>query len=235
DPPDPDIILGTAENDRLVGTSDADTFDGLAGHDRMIGRKGDDVFLGGAGRDTMRGGRGNDTADYSLSDAGISIFFYGSTGFGSGGDAQGDRLHSIETVIGSAFDDEVRGSWSAITAIGQGGDDVLRGSFKGDRLDGGSGADQLTGSLGSDTFVFGDNYGTDTITDFSAGHVSWWWNWNRNDTIELSVTGVDSFTDVLNHASENNGNTVLDFGNNDVLTLKNTRLSQIDESDFSFV
>ena len=235
-PPTIATIIGTPGNDRLVGTDGADIFDGLAGHDRMIGRGGDDIFLGGVGADVLRGGCGTDTADYSLSPEAISVIFFG-VGYGSGGDAQGDLLISVENILGSAHDDTISTYWNTISADGQGGNDVLRGGHGSDRLAGGQGTDELTGGYGDDTFVFGDGDGADTIRDFSSGHLGWWWWWRQSqgDTIELDVTGVDTFQDVLAHASESNGDVVFDFGNNDILTLRNTRLTQLDDGDFLFV
>lgn len=233
DPPTTATIVGTPNNDRLIGTSDVDIFDGLAGNDRMIGRDGDDIFLGGEGRDLMRGGRGNDTADYSLSPEAVSITFFG-VGFGRGGDAESDLLFSIETVLGSAHDDTITALWGDRTIDAQEGDDVVRGGFGNDELAGGTGSDQLSGGYGSDTFIFGDGDGSDTITDFSVESSGWWSHWNPADSIALDITSVTKFEDVLDHASEADGNVILDFGNNDVLTLQDLRLAQIDESHFSF-
>ena len=53
-------IVGTAGNDRLVGTPRADTLAGRAGDDRLSGLAGADVLLGGPGRDSVDAGAGND-------------------------------------------------------------------------------------------------------------------------------------------------------------------------------
>jgi len=227
-------IVGTPNADRLVGTGDVDVFDGLAGNDVMHGRNGDDIFLSGEGSDVMRGGRGTDTADYSSSPDAVALTFFG-IGWGYGGDAEGDRLWSIETVLGSAHNDYITAFWRGLTADGQGGDDVLRGGLGDDHLSGGTGSDRLSGGFGRDTFVFGQGDGQDVITDFATENSSWWWwHHNQSDRIELDITGVESFDDVLGHASEAGGNVTFDFGNNDVLTLHNIRLAQLDDSHFSF-
>ncbi len=234
DPATDATIIGTPNNDRLVGTRDVDVFDGLAGNDIMRGRRGDDTFLGGEGRDVMRGGRGNDTVDYSASPEAITLTFF-RFGWGQGGHADGDHLRSIETVLGSSHDDTITAYWRRLTADGQGGDDVLRGGFGNDHLAGGTGSDQLSGGYGNDTFAFSQGDGTDTITDFTTSNFGWrWWHRSQADRIELDIAGVESLEDVLDHASEANGNVIFDFGNNDVLTLHNTRLAQIDESHFNF-
>ena len=233
-PPTDATLVGTANADRLVGTHDVDIFDGLAGNDVMLGRRGDDIFLSGEGRDLMRGGHGNDTADYSLSPDAIMLTFFG-LGWGRGGDAEGDRLWSIENVLGSAYDDTITSYLRGLTANGQGGDDVLRGGLGNDHLTGGTGSDLLSGGYGSDTFVFGQGDGHDVITDFNTGNSGWWW-WHRSqaDSIALDITGIESLDDVLDYASEAGGDVTFDFGNADVLTLQNIRLAQIDDSHFNF-
>ncbi|MBC6443174.1 MAG: hypothetical protein GDA53_08655 [Rhodobacteraceae bacterium] len=53
--------------------------------------------------------------------------------------------------------------------------DILTGGRNSDRLQGGRQDDRLTGGTGQDTFVFKNNHGRDTITDFTPG----------KDTIEI--------------------------------------------------
>ncbi len=62
----------------------------------------------GAGADRLSGGSGTDTASYAASAAGVAVDL--TTGFGSGGDAQGDILILIETLIGSAYNDTLAGA-----------------------------------------------------------------------------------------------------------------------------
>lgn len=233
DPPTNPTIIGTPNTDRLIGTNDADIFDGLGGNDILIGRRGDDIFLGGAGRDFIRGGPGNDTADYSQSAGAISISFHG-VGIGRGGDADGDILLSVENILGSSHNDTITAFWNGLTIDGQGGNDTLRGGFGRDHLTGGAGSDRLTGGFGDDTFVYRDGDGRDTITDFSNGNPRWWSFATGSDTLLLDISGVDTVSDLLAQGSEHNGNTVFDFGNNDVLTLQNMRLAQIHDADIQF-
>jgi Ca2+-binding RTX toxin-like protein len=53
-----------------------------------------------------------------------------------------------------------------------------------DRLDGGTGDDFLLGGLGSDTFVFGENFGHDTIVDWQDG------SFLGNDVISFAGLGL---------------------------------------------
>lgn len=235
-PPNPATIIGTNNNDVLVGTGNADIFDGLGGNDIMRGRGGDDIFLGGDGADVMRGGSGFDTINYSASPNGISLFIFGKSGFGSGGDAAGDWFYSIEHIIGSAHDDTIRAIWGETVLDGGAGNDHLISAFGSNSLRGGPGSDVLTGGFNDDSFYFSDGDGADRVTDFrSDATAGWGWFGDQSDTLVLDVDGVDTFADLTSLASEVAGDTVFDFGNNDRLTLQNIRLAQISEADVQFV
>ena len=149
---------GTPADNTLTGTSAADVLHGHRGNDRLDaadgddalkGGQGDDILLGGAGGDALIGGTGIDQASYAASPAGVSVNLF--TGAASGGHAQGDRLRSIEGLVGSP---------QADTLTGDAGDN---------RLDGGSGDDSLTGGPGDDRFAFAANSGNDTIAGFTPG------------------------------------------------------------------
>jgi Ca2+-binding RTX toxin-like protein len=140
-----DALTGDGLANTLAGNDGADTLDGGVGADLLQGGNGDDVFIGGAGADVLGGGAGTDTADYSASLAGVTVNL--ATGLGAGGDAQGDSLVSIESVIGSAYADVLAGK-----------DGVA------DVLNGGDGDDRIVSSIGADTLIGGN--GTDTL-DYS--------------------------------------------------------------------
>ena len=80
-------LTGNSGSDRLIGDGLANKLDGGAGDDGLAG-------LGGA--DRIFGGDGIDTADYSGSDAGVTVEL--STGTATGGHATGDTLSSVENV-----------------------------------------------------------------------------------------------------------------------------------------
>ena len=137
---------GHAEGDRLTnienlaGSRHNDTLIGDARANALEGGDGDDTLRGGAGADRLDGGGRFDAADYSTSDAGVTVDL--STGAGSGGHAEGDTLTNIENVTGSRHND---------TLTGDGKANVLKGGGGGDRLSGGAGADRLDGGAGWDT------------------------------------------------------------------------------------
>ena len=143
------------------------------------------------------------------------------------------RLFRENKIFADAGNDLVVGGFKDDTLVGGDGRDKLIGLFGDDRLEGGEGKDKLSGGFGSDVFVFGEGDGRDKITDF--GFVSWFrHNGAPGDRIELDIDGVDTAEDALSFASQVGRSVVFDFGEGDVLTLRSTRLSHLDEDDFIF-
>ena len=71
----------------------------------------------------MIGGTGTDTATYAASSAGVNVSLM--TGLGSGGDAEGDTLATIENLTGSNLDDTLEGNgFNNVLAGGLGIDTV---------------------------------------------------------------------------------------------------------------
>jgi Ca2+-binding RTX toxin-like protein len=191
----PTIINGTAASETLLGTTGEDIINGLAGDDTLKADAGNDLLHGGAGKDRLEGGTGSDTADYTDSVAGVSVNLFTGFGqfdaFGQGGDAQGDKLFSVENVTGSKFNDILQAGESSATLIGNAGNDILKGlasSPASDTLVGGAGVDTLSGRGGSDHFVYSSTSDSqlgvgnrDVVTDFS--HVQ---------ADKLDLAGIDA-------------------------------------------
>ncbi len=144
--------------EQIVGSSNADRLTGDAADNVFDGGNGDDVLIGMSGADTLVGGDGTDTADYSASLAAVQIALDG--GIGSGGDAAGDSLRSIEVLSGSAFDDRLTGDSTANTLFGGTGDDILIGRLGSDQLQGGAGSDTADYSLSTSAIVVDMNGAT---------------------------------------------------------------------------
>ena len=89
---------------------------------RSNGNAGNNVLAGWRGADALDGGAGIDTASYAASSAGVSVSLM--TGLGSGGDAQGDTLISIENLTGSALDDTFEGNGGTNLLVGGAGMDT---------------------------------------------------------------------------------------------------------------
>ena len=123
----------------INGTDAADTLHGTVGDDTIFARGGDDVIFGSAGKDSIDGGAGNDTVNYGGSTAGVDVDLMRESQIG--GFADGDRLISIENIIGSNHADRLLGDNGANRLFGGSGDDFLMGRGGADHLDGGDGID----------------------------------------------------------------------------------------------
>lgn len=80
-----------------------------------------------------------------------------------------DRLMGIEDVIGTAFDDFLRGSSSKNVLYGGGGDDRLQGSGSGDRALGSAGSDVCEGVEQAESCGAGDSLSGPIIEVAVAG------------------------------------------------------------------
>ena len=161
---------------------------GSAFSDNLRGSSVNNVITGGAGADIINGDRGIDTVRYASSSEGVTVDLNGvfqvgrtSYGYGSGGDAEGDRLLGIENIIGSGAADVLIGNGVANTLEGRAGTDTL---------DGGDGDDRLVGGADADTYnIIGGrgNGGRDTIVD-DGGAVNFH---SYNDEVDQSRDGDD--------------------------------------------
>lgn len=118
----------------------------------------------------------SDTISYADSPGRVRVDL--EDGEGRRGDAHRDSYSSIENVIGSAHDDDLRGDDKANRLSGGAGDDDLDGGGGDDDLDGGpgddvleggSGDDDLEGGPGEDELDGGDGTDTASYTDADAG------------------------------------------------------------------
>ena len=184
-----DLGLGRGKRGEAAGDTDSgiENLTGSKCDDELIGDKADNVLEGGFGADRLDGGEGIDTASYASATRGVTA----SLGLGRGtrGEANGDSYFGVENLTGGRHDDELTGDAGANTIDGGAGNDTIRGGAGRDRIVGGRGDDTLSGDDAggrdfADTFVFGDNWGRDTIVD-----------WDDLDTIAFnrssSLTSLD--------------------------------------------
>jgi Ca2+-binding RTX toxin-like protein len=171
---------GDAQNDTLfnienvVGSRFNDIMIGSAADNSLTGGAGDDTITGGAGKDAIDGGAGSDLANYSNSNAAVTINL--AAGTASGGHAAGDVLTLIDNLQGSAFDDKLTGNDGANVLNGYLGNDTIVGGNGNDMLIGGRGSDSMDGGAGIDTAYYTNssagvtvNLGTNINTGGEAG------------------------------------------------------------------
>ncbi|NJM18905.1 MAG: DUF4114 domain-containing protein [Richelia sp. SM1_7_0] len=133
------LILKDSNNiEAIIGTkiSNQITYSGVKPI-LISGDFGNDNLTGGEGSDQIEGGEGKDK-------------LYGNKG--------------NDLLLGGNGDDSLYGEQGDDKLYGQEGDDFLDGGDGNNILDGGLGNDSLKGGLSENTYVFGRNYGIDTIT-----------------------------------------------------------------------
>lgn len=229
-----DTLNGNGGNDRLFGLDGDDELNGGSGFDRLIGGRDNDVLNGGDNADNLFGDNGNDTLDGGN---GADRLFGGNNDDDmSGGDGNDVFWAGFGNDIarGGDHDDRIFGQAGNDTLKGDEGNDTLTGGSGFDQLNGGLGDDEMTGGTNADQFIFNDNFGADTITDFQA--------LNTSEKINLSgLTTNYTIDDILGTggpslASQIGGtnDVLIDFGSGNTITLENVTLGDLDASDFIF-
>ncbi|MGH6724936.1 MAG: beta strand repeat-containing protein [Pseudolabrys sp.] len=196
-------ITGSTGNDTIDAGNGNDTIYAGDGNDVVSGGNGDDVIYGGRGDDTVDGGNGNDMIDGGDGNNNLS---------GGNGD---------DTITAGSGNDVISGGNGNDTLSGGAGNDVLDGGNGNDRLAGGPGNDILTGGNGNDTFVFGANFGQDTVTDFHSG-----------DHIEIDDHQFADFAAIQAASHQVGADVVITLDPGDTITLQHVQLSSLHASDF---
>jgi hypothetical protein len=229
-------------------------------NDSILGNWFDNTIEGGYGADAINGAGGSDTASYEHSFAGVTVDLggwspfpgLGEIGYGSGGDAEGDVLVSIENVTGSSYADLFYGS--AADNIFDGGAGIDRVSyrhategvtvdFRNDTVTGRSeGTDTLrdielvegsrfsdtyVGGSEVDTFVFGQDVGHDTIENFAASG-------NNHDVIRLEGW-FDDWEDLRSHIEDTGNDVVIHLDDQNSITLTDVHYNDLGANDFIFI
>jgi Ca2+-binding RTX toxin-like protein len=186
---------------------------------------------------TIAGSAGADAIDISTANKQTSIDGLSAHVSISGADAGLDRL----TINAGAGDDAINASglganlFQLSIAAGEGndaiigsngddtldagsGDDIVSGEDGDDVIDGGEGLDILLGGAGDDIFLNGE-----LIQDFTAGAGS-------DDRIDLRGLAV-SFDWIMDHATDVEGSTLLDFGDTRML-LADVTTASLHQDDF---
>ncbi|MCQ0988718.1 beta strand repeat-containing protein [Jiella marina] len=173
-----DTIFGDDGANVLIGNNGADTLDGRGGDDTLDGGNGNDTITLGDGNDTATGGDGNDT--FILQDLGFTSSINGGNGADTldlSGASQAviyrddqatlgttvASVSSIETVIGTDFDDIITEVGNLNDVFAGDGDDLVI-------FDLSAGSDTVDGGDGIDTLDLNQNTETANFTiDLAAG------------------------------------------------------------------
>jgi Ca2+-binding RTX toxin-like protein len=170
--------LPAVEN--LTGTSSDERGQQLTGNalnNVIRGGAAGDVLDGAGGNDSLFGGGGSDTVTYASARGRVVVdlaegYASGEVPSPEGPLIERDSIADVENIVGSAFDDALRGSSDANMIQGGSGSDQLEGAGGDDHLDGGAGADSMNGGAGNDVFIVDDagdvvieapNEGTDQV------------------------------------------------------------------------
>ncbi|GGH07693.1 hypothetical protein GCM10007036_02670 [Alsobacter metallidurans] len=158
---------GGSANDILIGNVADNLLNGNAGNDTLQGGAGADTLIGGLGADSLDGGDGFDTASYAGATGGVTVDL--GTGVAAGNMAAGDLLARIEAVIGSNYNDILRGDANANRLDGGAGLNQLFGAAGADSLIGGAGDDILVGGAGADSLDGGAGMDTASYATATTG------------------------------------------------------------------
>lgn len=150
--------------ERVIGTAFADLITGDDGRNRFTGGAGDDTLAGGAGdrdqlrydREVNRGGTQGVNVDLA---AGTATDAFGDT----------DSISGFEQVVGTQFNDTIRGDYASNYFEGSGGSDLLLGGAGDDGLEGNAGNDTLDGGAGSDNANYDFEAVQGVFVDLAAG------------------------------------------------------------------
>jgi Ca2+-binding RTX toxin-like protein len=157
------VLVGWGGADALYGDEGGDELKGGQGNDELFGGDGDDNLYGGVGADAHTGGAGIDYARYDDANYGNLTIRLDNSALNLGVAAVGDTYTGIEglfggggldSIVGNAVNNDLRGLVGADSLAGQAGNDTLHGGDGNDTLDGGLGADYLSGGTGSDRVTY---------------------------------------------------------------------------------
>ncbi len=233
--PEPNWQVGTVGNDTFTTDDDADVVHGWTGNDDItqnVGSGAPNEYYGDAGNDILRvntaidtdkwdGGANTDTINWGTAAIANGAIFDLAAGTAKQGAAT-ETMVGFENIVGSSFNDTLRGTSGVNVMKGSSGDDTIRGGAGGDDLDGGSGVNTLdytTSSAGvkidisANTASGGDAQGDD-ILHFQNVSGS-----NFNDAIygNSAVNVLRGYAGVDTLDGRGGNDTVYGYDGNDIL------------------
>jgi hypothetical protein len=219
-------LEGRGGNDTLHGGANNDTLNGGTGSDFIFGDAGQDTIIFGNGLlgdfDNINGGADRDLLDMSSTSNGAIWIDFGYNVISGPNTAAGvnlftaageGRVVQMDSMIGTGFNDTMRGDAGSNFIDGGAGDDqllsyspydtvtpysslgdVMLGGIGNDLLFSGTGNDYLDGGVGNDTIEVGG--GTDTVVTGTGNDVVFFSPNCGTDTV-TDFTGGAGVVDVL--------------------------------------
>lgn len=217
-------LTGTADADNLnLGNTTTPMVDGAAGNDNITGGTSDDTLLGGTGADTVTGGLGNDAldggigADRMVGGKGDDTYYVDSLSDVVAESAGGGNdlvCSTINYTLALNIENLSLIGAANVNGMGNGVGNNIVGNTGNNLLDGKAGTDVLQGNAGNDTLIGGLG----------------------NDYLE-GGDGADVFVFNTVLSATQNVDTIVDFNQNDTLSLSKaifTGLNNIDNSTVVF-
>ena len=205
-------VNGTSFADTLRGNAGDNKLAGFGGADLLEGRGGEGRFTGGAGNDTITGGSDYDEARYDSEDGIQGANVNLATGTATDEFGNTDTLTSIEGVVGTDFNDTLRGNDASNYFEGRGGNDLMEGFGESDFFRCGAGNDTMDGGEGGADDEDRVQYGSDAddtagqngvIIDLAAGTATD--GYGDTDTlIGIENASGTQFADVMRGSADSN-------------------------------
>ena len=164
---------GSDGNDTMTGNSETNVLVSFAGDDVIDTAGGDDLADGGDGLDEVGGGAGTDYLGHLDHSTPVTVDMAAGTTEGDGSITDSDTFTGFEDVLGSFFDDVIRGDDDTNAIRGESGDDRIEGRGGDDILIGAcalveghffleppcedDGSDTLDGGTGTDRCLEGES------------------------------------------------------------------------------
>ncbi|MEO0771314.1 MAG: calcium-binding protein, partial [Cyanobacteria bacterium J06649_4] len=140
--------------------------------------------------------------------------------FGTRGNDRISGGRGNDRIFGRGGNDRLFGRGGNDTLNGGSGRDLLNGGSGNDTLDGGSGNDTLIGGRGTDTFII---RGRDVISDFASNEVI---------GVQGQTLNAEQAQAALDTAIQRGNSTIVNFGNGNVVTLRNFDASNLTLANF---
>ena len=140
-----DVIIGSGDNNILLGNDGNDTLDGVSGANELDGGAGDDTLIYSENDTVVEGGTGNDTLDASQESSSLDL------------ELSSGVIGGVENLVSGSGNDTLTGDDEANIIEGGGGNDIIEG---------GSGNDFLYGGDGDDLIYYHED---DQLVDAGAG------------------------------------------------------------------